>query len=261
MNFRLLFVVFLFLSSSVSSQELNVQGVFTGDNVYVMNPFAKMKDHFTIESIIINDTAYTENTESSAFEIDLKHMGFKLGDDLHFRIRYRDSIMPSIVNLEKIKAISSFKLQKAFIDKEQFLNWRCSNEVGSLPFDIQQYRWNKWITVGQLRGVGTRGINHYRIKVPIHSGANKFRIHQVDYSQKEKFSKSIDFNSSLKPIRLLNKKVITKLRFSAPTQFEIFDLFGNLIFDGFGKEVRFDDLIPGKYYVNYDNTIGEFMKE
>jgi hypothetical protein len=59
----------------------------------------------------------------------------------------------------------------------------------------------------------------------------------------------------------VNKKVKTLLKFSAPTQFQIFDLFGNLIYDGYGGEVRFDDLIPGKYYVNFDNTIGEFIKE
>ncbi|MCZ4695520.1 hypothetical protein DWB61_11610 [Ancylomarina euxinus] len=226
-----------------------------------MNPFAKIEGRFTIESISINDKEYTENMESSAFEIDLAHMGFKLGEDLHFCIRYKDSITPSIINMEAIQAVSSFEMKKASIDKDQFLNWKCSNETGSLPFSIQQYRWNKWVTVGQLRGVGTDGVNHYRIKVPIHSGDNMFRIHQVDYTEKDNYSDTIQYKSRIKPVTLVNKKVTSKLIFSAPTQFEIFDLFGNLIYNGFGNEVRFDDLIPGKYYVNYDNTIGEFIKE
>ncbi|WP_372643628.1 hypothetical protein [Ancylomarina sp.] len=261
MNFRLLVVFFLFTSSIASSQELNIKGVFTGANVYVMNPFAKNENRFTIESISINDKGYTEKMESSAFEIDLAHMGFKLGEDLRFCIRYKDSIMPSIINMEAIQAVSSFEMKKASIDKDQFLNWKCSNEIGSLPFSIQQYRWNKWLTVGKLRGVGTYGVNDYRIKVPIHSGENMFRIHQVDYTEKDNYSDTIQYKSRIKPVSLVNKKVTSKLVFSAPTQFEIFDLFGNLIYNGFGKEVRFDDLIPGKYYVNYDNTIGEFIKE
>ena len=261
MNFRLILVFFLFISTIASSQELNIQGVFTGANVYIVNPFTDSEDRFTIESIFINDKEYINDFESSAFEIDLAHMGFKLGQDLRFCIRYKDSIMPSIVNIEAIKALSSFEMKRAFVDKDQFLNWKCSNEMGSLPFNVQQYRWNKWVTIGQLRGVGTYGVNHYRIKVPVHSGKNMFRIHQVDYTEKDKYSDTIQYKSKLKPIYLVNKKVKRELKFSAPTQFQIFDLFGNLIYDGYGAEVRFDDLIPGKYYVNFDNTIGEFIKE
>ncbi|MFT5749801.1 MAG: hypothetical protein ACI93S_001070 [Ancylomarina sp.] len=261
MNFRLIFVFFLFISTLASSQELNIKGVFTGANVYVVNPFVDSEDRFTIDSISINDKEYTEDLESSAFEIDLAHMGFKLGEDLRFCIHYKDSIKPSILNIEALKALSSFKMKDAYVDEDQFFNWKCSNEVGSLPFNIQQYRWNKWVTVGQLRGIGTSGLNHYRIKVPVHSGDNMFRIHQVDYTKKDNYSDTIRYTSELKPVQLVNKKVKTELKFSSPTQFQIFDLFGNLIYDGYGGEVRFDDLIPGKYYVNFDNTIGEFIKE
>jgi len=261
MNIRLIFVFFLFISTIASSQKLNIQGVFTGTNVYMVNPFVDSEDRFTIDSISINDKEYTENLESSAFEIDLIHMGFKLGDNLRFSIYYKDSIKPSILNIDAIKALSSFKMGKAYVAKDLFLNWQCSNELGSLPFSVQQYRWNKWVTVGQLRGVGTSGINHYKLKVPVHSGENMFRIHQVDYTEKDNYSDTIRYKSVLKPVQLVSKKVKTQLKFSAPTQFQIFDLFGNLIYDGYGGEVRFDDLIPGKYYVNFDNTIGEFIKE
>ncbi|MRT92403.1 hypothetical protein [Ancylomarina sp. 16SWW S1-10-2] len=261
MSFRLIFVFFLFISTVVSSQELNIKGVFTGANVYIVNPFVHSKDLFTIDSISINNKKYTEILESSAFEIDLSHMGFKLGEDLHFCICYKDSIKPSILNIEALKPLSSFKIKEAYIDKDQCLNWTCSNEVGSLPFDVQQYRWNKWVKVGELRGVGTSGINSYRIKVPVHSGENIFRIHQVDYTKKDKYSDSIQYKSTLQVVQLVNKRVKEQLNFSTPTQFEIFDLFGNLIYNGYGGEVRLDDLIPGKYYVNFDNTMGEFIKE
>lgn len=261
MNIRLIFVFFLFISTIASSQELNIRGVFTGANVYMVNPFVDSEDRFTIDSISINNKKYTEDLESSAFEIDLIHMGFKLGDDLRFSIYYKDSIKPSILNIDAIKALSSFEMGKAYVDKDQFFNWQCSNELGSLPFNVQQYRWNKWVTVGQLRGIGTSGINHYRLKVPVHSGENMFRIHQVDYTEKDNYSDTIRYKSVLKPVLLVSKRVKTQLKFSEQTQFEIFDLFGNLIYDGYGGEVRFDDLIPGKYYVNFDNTIGEFIKE
>jgi len=261
MNFRILLVFFLLASNVTLSQELIIQGVFTGSNVYVVNPFTESDNTWSIESIFINDKACTGNIKSSAFEIDLVQMGFELGEALQFRIKYMDSIIPSIINQEAIQAISSFEIEKGFVDKEQFLNWQCTNEMGSLLFHIEQYRWDKWITIGQLKGIGTPALNHYKIKVPIHSGINKFRIHQIDHTDKIRYSEVIEYESSISPVFLVNKKVKSKLRFSTPTQFEIFDLFGNLIFDGFGKEVRFDDISSGKYYVNFDNTIGEFTKE
>lgn len=261
MNFRILLVFFVFVTNVAMSQELIIEGVFRGANVYVMNPFTKTEHTFSIESIFVNDKEYSEDIESSAFEIDLKQMGFKLGEDLRFCIKYKDSVMPSIINMEAIQAISSFEMKKSYVDKNQFLNWKCSEEVGSLPFLIEQYRWDKWIRVGRLRGIGTSGENHYKIKVPVHSGINLFRVYQKDYTDKKRFSDTIQYKSNLRPVSIVNKKVISKLRFSAPTQFEIFDIFGNMIYDGFGKEVFFDDLIPGKYYVNYDNSMTEFIKQ
>jgi len=243
------------------SQELHIKGVYTGSNVYVVNPFTKTDHSFSIQTISINNIDYLEDIKSSAFEIDLNQMGFKLGDELHFCIKYKDSIAPSIINLEAIQAKSSFKIKEALIDKNQFLKWKCSNEIGSLPFFVQQYRWNKWITIGQLRGIGTSGINHYQIKVHPHSGENIYRIHQIDSTKKPRYSDTIRYKSRTRPVYLVSSIVKEELKFSAPTQFEIYDLFGNIIFDGFGKQVRLDDLLIGKYYVNFDNKLGEFTKE
>lgn len=261
MNFRILLLFFLLVSNVTLSQELIIQGVFTGSNVYVVNPFTKSDHTWSIKTITINDKLYTEDIKSSAFEIELLQMGFRLGEELRFRIKYMDSVKPSIINQEAIQAFSSFEIKKSFIDKDQFLNWQCTNEMGSLLFHIEQYRWDKWIIIGQVKGMGTSDPNDYKIKVPIHSGVNKFRIHQIDHTDKIRYSEVIEYESSISPVFLVNKKVKSKLRFSTPTQFEIFDLFGNLIFDGFGNEVRFDDISSGKYYVNFDNTIGEFTKE
>jgi len=261
MNIRLILAVLLLVSNLAVSQELHIKGVYTGSNVYVMNPFTKTDNKFAINSISINDKNYPEDIKSSAFEIDLQQMGFKLGDELHFYIKYKDATAPSIINIEAIQAISAFKIEKAFVDKQQYLRWQCSGEIGSLPFYIQQYRWNKWITIGQLRGVGTSGINHYKIKIQVHSGDNIYRIHQIDNSEKPRYSEKIHYKSKIKPVYLVSNKVTEELKFTAPTQFEIFDLYGNIIFDGFSDQVRLDDLLRGKYYVNFDNTIGEFTKE
>lgn len=261
MNLKLTLPLLLLVSNITLSQELNIKGVFTGSNVYILNPFTKSDNQFSIQAISINEVDYRDETKSSAFEIDLKKMGFKIGAELNFRIKYKDSAIPSIINTEDIEAISSFKIENAFVDKLQYLKWQSSNETGSLPFYIQQYRWNKWITIGQMKGVGTSGINHYKIKIQAHSGDNIYRIHQIDNNEKTRYSDTIHYKSTIKPVYLVSGKVKSNLEFSAPTQFEIFDSFGNIIFDGYSKQVRLDNLIIGKYYINFDNTIGEFIKE
>lgn len=245
----------------VSAQELHIRGVYRGTNVYIVNPFTKSDNQFSIQAIRINDVDYLEDINSSAFEIDLKKMGLKPGDELSIHIKYKDSIAPSIMNMDAIKAVCSFKIENAFVDQQNYLNWQSFNETGSFPYFIEQYRWGKWITIGQVKGVGTSGHNSYKIKVKTHSGKNLYRIYQTDNESTKRYSDTILYKSQIKSVSIVRRNVESELKFSSPTQFEIFDLFGNIIVDGYGKEVRLDNLKPGKYYVNYDNAMSEFTKK
>ena len=60
---------------------------------------------------------------------------------------------------------------------------------GILDFQIEKFKWNNWISVGQVRGKGGSKINQYTYKLPLHSGINKVRVSQIDNTGKQDFQK------------------------------------------------------------------------
>ena len=61
------------------------------------------------------------------------------------------------------------------VSEDGFLEWITTDEFGSLPYMVEQYKWNKWMKVGEVQGVGTPGTNNYAFHVDFVSGKNKFR--------------------------------------------------------------------------------------
>lgn len=256
-----LLIFFLSLSNFASGDQLELSGIFLGQNIYVMNPFSDSGVGFCVFEVSVNGQTTSDEINSSAFEIDLSKYDFSIGENIIISLQYKSGCIPKIINPEAIKPVSSFKIQKAYVDPNGFLNWTTTNELGSLPFIIQQYRWNKWITVGQVEGNGTPEINQYRLNIRPHSTQNIFRIYQIDYTGKAHYSEEIEYQSKRAAIKFGPEKIKNELVFSSETLYEIYDKFGNIIFKGFGQKIKLDELQKGLYYINYDNTMGSFQKK
>jgi hypothetical protein len=150
------------------------------------------------------------------------------------------------------------------------ISFTTSGESGSLPFIIEQFRWNKWVKVGEVKGKGTNGNNAYTFKAKPHSGKNKFRIKQVDFSRRPRYSREIRLTKSATQVVVISnsdkQKVNAALLFAtedgaeAATMYEIFNEFGNLVKKGFGKKVDLTGLDKGAYFVNYDAKSEQFRK-
>lgn len=226
-----------------------------------MNPFSESGVGFCVYEVTINGITSTDEINSSAFEIDLSKFNFPIGEKINITLYYKNGCLPKIINTESIEPVSSFNLQSAVVDKKGFLNWTTKDEQGSLPFIVQQYRWNKWITIGEVKGIGTPQINKYQINVHSHSGKNKFRIYQLDYTGTPNYSSNIKHQSTFPTITFGPEKIKDELLFSNETLYEIYDNYGNIIFKGFGNKIKLKGLKKGLYYINYDNTMGSFRKK
>ena len=44
------------------------------------------------------------------------------------------------------------------------------------PFIIQQYKWNKWVNIGEVNGTGGRQMNTYSFQADLHFGLNRIRV-------------------------------------------------------------------------------------
>ncbi|MGQ1785820.1 MULTISPECIES: hypothetical protein [unclassified Saccharicrinis] len=259
---RLLYTIVLFtlVFSSAKSEEIVLSGTFQGDNLFVKNPFAPSGVGFCVYEVTVNGLTSTDEINSSAFEVDLSVYGFKQGQPLTVGIKFKEGCQPIVLNPEVLNARATFEVTKLAVDGDK-VKWSAVKEAGSIPFVVEQFRWNKWIEVGKVNGNGAAEESSYEAKVRFHSGENKFRIKQTDYRGKPKYSKEVTYNSNKPEVSFSPNKVDDVLHFSAPTLYEIYDEYGGIIFKGYGQTVKVSGLKKGKYYLNMDNKLAMFSKK
>lgn len=254
-------LIITLLQAFTFAGEIVIEGIFQGKNIYVMNPFASSGVGFCVFEVTVNGKVSTDEINSSAFEIDLSVYQFNIGDKVSIVIKHKDNCVPKVLNPEVLKPKSTFNVTSIEVTKDGFLKWTTTNESGKLPFIVEQYRWNKWIKVDEVEGKGTAGTNSYSVKVYPHSGNNKFRVKQVDYTKKPRMSQDVLFKSLQPPVTITSKKFETEITFSAETMYEIYDYYGNRILKGIGNRVDISGLKKGDYFINYDNTMDQFKKK
>ncbi len=259
-----LFIIILFLVTGFSvfaSDEIVLKGVYQGKNIYIMNPFSSSGVGFCVFEVTVNGQLTTDEINSSAFEIDLTIFQFSKGDKLIIIIKHKDGCLPKVINPEVLKPQSTYNASLMKISRDGLFTWTTTGESGSLYFYIEQFRWNKWVRVGKIKGKGTTGTNKYSFKVHPHSGNNRFRIKQIDYTRKPRYSKEVRHRSMLPPVTFEPKKPSTEIVFSRETTYEIYDYYGNLVDKGFTARVNISKLKKGDYFLNYGTKTETFKKK
>jgi hypothetical protein len=257
----LLFLSVSFLISSTShAGVLILEGKYQSKNLYVQNGYTASGVGFCTYEIRINGKVSPDEINSSAFEIDFAASQIKPGTPVIIEIKYKDDCMPKILNPEDIKPKPTFEVIDMRIDKSGLLTWSTKNETGSLPYIVEQYRWNKWIPVGEVQGTGAATVNNYSFQTTAHSGENKFRVKQKGYGA-VKLSNNASFTSEIKQPTYDLKKDNSTILFSNATMFEVYDAYGNIVKRGFGEQVDVSNLNKGNYYLCFDNVLTDFKKK
>lgn len=260
---KILLILLVLLTTQLISfgGEIVLKGVYQGKNLYVMNPFASSGVGFCVFEVRVNGQITTDEINSSAFEIDLTIFQFKKGDKLNIVIKHKEGCTPKVINPEVLKPQSTYVASLMKVSREGTLTWNTTGESGSLPFIVEQFRWNKWIKVATVEGKGTSAKNSYSVKVNPHSGNNRFRIKQVDYTRKPRYSKEIRFRSMLPPVSYSLSKSGNEVVFSLETMYEIYDYYGNLVDKGISAKVDITSLKKGDYFLNYGTVMENFKKK
>jgi hypothetical protein len=257
---QLFFLFIAVLLSPSFAGEMVLKGTYQGENLYVKNPFASSGVGFCIYEVTVNGLTTTDEINSSAFEVDLSVYGFSVGQEVVIAIRYKEDCLPKVLNPEVIFARPTFVVQTMKVEGDKLV-WTTQSESGSLPFVVEQFRWNKWIKVGQVEGAGKAGANSYDATVRLHSGENRFRVKQTDYKNKSRYSTEFTFKSNVSEVVFSPERADDVITFSSPTMYEIYDEFGGIVFKGYGALVKVTGLQKGRYYLNYDNKMGRFTKK
>ncbi len=265
---KILFVIFGMTISTLASAVgvIVLEGNYQGKNLYIQNPFAGSGVGFCVQDVRVNGNVTTDEVASSAFEIDFRNLQLKIGDKVEVKITHKDDCKPKVLNPEVLKPKSTYEIVTMSVEKDLTFKWTTKGETGKLTYVIEQYRWNKWVKVGEVEGNGTPTENTYSFKVVPHSGKNQYRVKQVDYTGQPKVSKTADYVSTVGEVTFSPAKVSKEIGFfvgSTPieTMFEIYDQYGNIVKKGFASSVDASNLPKGAYYLNYDNKMGEFIKK
>ena len=181
------FLVSLYVSPFIAQgneSSIVIEGHYQGKNLYVQNPFSGSGVGFCVIAVYINDDVTTDQVNSSAFEIDFANASVKNGDPVSVRIQHKLDCLPKVLNPEVLRPKSTFENSEIFVNENKILNWTTTKEQGKLTYYVEQYRWNKWVKIGEVDGNGSDRENNYKFSVAshIHSGSNKFRAKQIDYT-------------------------------------------------------------------------------
>lgn len=252
---------FLCVSHVNASQSLVLNGIYQGKDLYVKNPFAADGVGFCVFEVVVNGEITGDEINSSAFAVDFNILGIEVGSEIEILIKHKEDCTPMVLNPEAIKPHSTYELKSIKVDRN-ILTWTTEKESGSLPFVVEQFRWNKWVKAGEVLGEGTSGSNTYKFELTPYTGENRVRVKQTDYTGKPRYSEQVVYTPRMRKVDFEPKKVADDIKFTAATRYEIFDKYGNLVKTGFGKTVNVSNLEKGEeYYLNYDSSFGETFKK
>ncbi|MEY3236157.1 MAG: hypothetical protein RI883_258 [Bacteroidota bacterium] len=265
MRILLSVLVFSLLSSFVIGATLSIEGTYQGKNLYVQNPMDDEGFGYCATKVTVNGDVMPGGTNMGAFEIDFANFNIAIGEPVFIVIEHNEGCKPKILNPEVLLPKSTFVVKTITVSTAGKLNWTTTGEQGKLPYIVEQYRWNKWVTVGEVQGKGVAGDNAYEFAVNPHSGENTVRVIQVDHSGTKRTSKEVKFTSSVAVVTKSPVKVKDIINFAAngqpvETRYEIYDAYGNIVKKGVGTSVNCSNLLSGAYYINFDNVNEKFIK-
>ena len=268
MVFRLAFLnLFLFptLISYSQSANLSIDGYYQGMNLYVSNPYQSDGFGFCVSKVLVNGNILPATIQNEHFQIDLGLFGLTKGEELFVELEHYEGCTPRFINPEVLLPNSTYVLASLNATIAGKISWTTTNENGRLPFHVEQYKWGKWLSAGEIQGKGTPSLNQYVLEIVPHSGYNKIRIMQIDNTGQKRFSKETGFESTLKKVIKTPAKVKDFIYFSTngisvKTKYEVYDAFANILIKGFGNQVNCKDLLNGIYFINFDNSSEKFIK-
>ncbi len=126
---------------------LSIEGTYQGKNLYVQNPMDDDGFGYCATKVTVNGDIMPGGTNMGAFEIDFANFNIAIGEPVFIVIEHNDGCKPKILNPEVLLPRSTFVTTGINITNVGKLTWTTTGESGKLPFIIEQYRWNKWVTV------------------------------------------------------------------------------------------------------------------
>ncbi|NVN93679.1 MAG: hypothetical protein HXX18_00205 [Bacteroidetes bacterium] len=255
----IIFIICQLISFSIFAQEFSIDGIYCGKNLFVLNP--SVGEGFCVTEVRVNGIKTHDEVNSNSFEIDFSLMNIEKGMNVHVQIFHKTNCKPSIINPEILQKKPNLSIINAKVNRKGFLTWEVQSNFLEGLFVVEQFRWQKWVKVAEIKTEDTVNLRNYALEVSPNTAQNIFRIKFKDKHGNETISKEIKYTLPGKEIIIVNEKVKNRIVFTSVTMYEIIDETGNLIQNGNDKYIDTSALPKGKYFINYDNKTESFTKK
>lgn len=256
-----LLIMFYNLYSS-PDESMVFRGVYQGKDLFILNPMLEPGTKYCINNIYINGDKYDLELLTSAFRISLDYMGLKYGEAYEVVINYKDNCMPTLVNPEVLRPLSTFIVTDVRLGFNNQLIFSTTQESGKLNFIVEEYRWDRWVEAAEIAGKGGPSDNTYTVQVYPFSGENRYRIYQMDHLYNKNYSEEFVVEYKIDPVDILTnlRRVRREIEFTRHTKYAIINEFGEEVLSGYDKVIDVSDLSSGNYFLKYENDFEEFRK-
>ncbi|HOE05844.1 MAG TPA: hypothetical protein PLZ52_11560 [Bacteroidales bacterium] len=247
----------------LKGEELVLRGIYQGIDLYVLNPILDENgDSFCVTEIYVNNLAYADVVNSSAFCLSLQNLSLQIGSDLEIRFVHGSGCAPRVINPEVLKTLSTYSVVDMSLNGNSLV-FTTKDETSKINFIVEQYRWNHWVKVAEVQGKGGPDNQTYSVNVyPIH-GNNKYRVYQQDHLYRTNLSNEYEFESQNEAITVSSKlkNVKSTITLSAPGSYLIYNIYGDCLLEGYSDSIDVSGLSKGTYILAYENTFTNFTKK
>jgi hypothetical protein len=251
--------------SGEAKANLSIEGHYQGVNVIVQSPESEDGFGYCVSRVLVNGNISSASCQSSAFQVDLTEFDINVGDPVLIVVEHEEGCKPKLINPEVLLPKSTYILDDISCTPDGLLSWSTTGESGKLAYQVEQYKWNKWIVIGEVDGNGSSKKNTYTFIVSPHSGENKIRISQTDMTGEKRASKEVTFTCIECPEPIIVKEdggiVFQNNGKPVKTKYEIYDAYGNIVKKGMNSAVDCGNLKKGVYHVNFDNKYEKFFNQ
>lgn len=258
MNKTFIYCIFLLISISSNAQQLALEGVYRGRDLFIQNPYNSAKNSFCIQSVVINGKTIITSPNSSALTIDLSN--FSLNDSISLLIFHYSECLPKVLNPRVLQAGSGFTIIQPYADNAA-VSWITTGELDkNASFELEKMYLHGWKVIKKMTAKGDIDNNQYSVGVTHYAGDNQLRIH-YNSNTSSIYSEEFSFYSAADPISFYPTDDVDEIiSLSKATDYVIKDLDGKIYKKGFALDIFVQDIKPGEYILVIENREELFYK-
>ena len=248
----------MLISLTSQAQQLTLEGVYRGRDLYIQNPYNSEKKSFCVQSVVINGNTSIQSPNSSALTIDLSE--FNLNDSISILIFHYSECLPKILNPRVLQSGSGFAIVQPAADNAS-ITWMTTGEQDkNAHFELEKMYLDGWKVLDKVIAKGDIDNNQYSLGVVHYAGGNEFRIHYISKASTI-YSETFEFYSTADPISFYPIDEVDEIiSLSKATDYVIKDLDGKIYKQGNALDIFVRELKPGEYILVIENREEVFFK-